>query len=227
MTIVFRGESKRFKATFTDTEAGVFDPSESTLNIYDPDGDLVETYTLSDLYRVEEGVYWVEYTFPDDGEYGRWFASWSGTNGTFNAEGTDYFQLMPTYAPTIDEVRNALGGMEDDRVIDDAIIIAIADGMLVVDKAKGTAAPTDSISRAYLACSAYNAYLTYASEFERSMGMVPGPILNHLGLLKEKCQQFLTYVRSGTAPAGLLSLVDLRENRIEVATTGTKRTVEI
>ena len=37
MTIVFRGETKRFKATFTDTDAGVFDPAESELNIYDPE----------------------------------------------------------------------------------------------------------------------------------------------------------------------------------------------
>lgn len=197
MTIVFRGETKRFKATFTDTVTGNFDPSASTLKIYDPDGNLAETYDLADLSRVSEGVYYVDYTFPSDGEFGRWFASWTGTNGTFVAEGTDYVQLMPTYAPTIDEVRNSLGGMEDDRVIPDAIIIAIADGMLMVDKEKSATAPTDDISRAYLACSSYQAYLTYASEFERTAGIVPGPILNHLRELKEKCAEFVAFTKRG------------------------------
>lgn len=201
MDVLYRSETKRFQFTFKDVNDAVYDPTTQAITIYDPTGELINTYDEGDVTYVSAGVYYIDYDIPSDAEYGRWQCRWSGTRASITATGVELVQVMPTNAPTIQEIRYALGGMSDDRVIDEAVVIAIMDGMQAVDNEKSASAEQRDIARAYVSCSAYHTYLAYVSEFERTAGMVPGPIMNHLRDLERKCKDQIKFVQRGGGPA--------------------------
>jgi len=128
----------------------------------------------------------------------------------------------------MDDVREYLGGLSEDRLANNVVVINISTSKVDVDQVKSATAADALVSKAYLVVAAYYCYRAYIAKLERTLGQIPAAAYLNLKLYKEDFDRFLGYVAmAGGAPAGLVSLVDLRENRIEVAGIGAKRTVEI
>jgi len=216
MTILYRGESKRFQTTFTDTDDAVFDPASVVMNIYDAEGELDETYAVGDLTRTAEGVYYVDFPIPTDAAYGRWYMSVNGVNGAFTAEAAEEFYVLPVWCPTIDSIRKYLGGMPSERVSDESMCIQINLGYSYVSTRVGSAATVQLTADAVTAWSGWLAYKAYAAEYERTAGEIPGPILIQLRRYEMYARELITISQEGTStPTGLVQSSTLRNNRTE------------
>ena len=193
---------KRIQSVFTDEDGNAYDPDSLVLKFYDSTGTLVETFDEDDCVNPTVGTWYIDYVIPTNGPTGRWTCVWTDTVTTKDYVNVFAFEVWSRTWPTIQEVRDYLAGMDDDRVTDAAVQIQIVVSVTEVEQEASASASEAILARAYLAVSGYQTYLAYATEFERTMGMVPGPILNHLGLLKAKAEQFMGYVRRGSGPMG-------------------------
>ena len=119
--------------------------------------------------------------------------------------------------PEMDDVREYLGGLSEDRLANNVIIINISTSKYDVDYAKSSTAPDALVSKAYLVAAAYYCYRAYVAKLERTIGRIPSVAYLNLKMYKEDFDRFLRYVKGGAAPPGLLGLVTLREHQIDVA----------
>lgn len=195
--MILPGGTDHIQAVFKDENGNAYDPDSQELKFYDSTGTLKDTKTEADCVKVIKGTWYIDYDVPLTAASGRWTCQWTATAGEDDFIFIFAFEVWGRTWPTIQEVRDYLAGMEDDRVTDAAIQLQIVVSVTEVDQDKSGTATEDLVARAYLAVAGYQTYLAYASEFERTMGMVPGPILNHLSLLKAKAEQFLGYVKRG------------------------------
>lgn len=205
MVMNFPGETVRFEVVFLDENEDEYDPDSQELKFYDPTGELIETKDEGDCVNPSEGNWYIDWEIPAATPAGRCVLEWWASTADPEADFMDPYAFIVKERswPSVTEVRNYLAGMEDDRVSDVAIEQQILASAIEVDQEASSSASELLIASAYLATSGYQTYLAYASEFERTMGMVPGPILNHLGLLKAKAEQFMAYVKRGAGQTAI------------------------
>lgn len=199
MVMNFAGERVRFEVVFLDEDESEYDPDSQELKFYDPTGELIETKDEDDCTNTSTGNWYIDWDIPSTATAGRWVLEWWASIAVPESDFMDPYAFIVRERswPSVVEVRIYLAGMEDDRVSDVAIEQQVLASTIEVDQEKSSSASELLIAGAYLAVSGYQTYLAYATEFERTMGMVPGPILNHLGLLKAKADQFMGYVKRG------------------------------
>lgn len=195
--MIFPDGTKRIEAVFADEDGSAYDPDSQVLKFYDSTGTLIVTKDEDDCVNTEVGTWYIDYVIPTDAETGRWTCQWTVIVNTEEYVFVFAFEVWSRTWPTIQEVRDYLAGMDDDRVTNPAVQMQIVMSATEVDQEKSASVSEALVARAYLATAGYQTYLAYASEFERTMGMIPGPILNHLGLLKAKADQFMAYVKRG------------------------------
>ena len=75
----YLGGTVRIKNTLTDYDGSKLTPDSQEVKIYDPVGGLKHTETSPTLES--EGVYYVDYTIPSDGEEGGWKVVWKAVKG--------------------------------------------------------------------------------------------------------------------------------------------------
>ena len=95
----------------------------------------------------------------------------------------------------IQEVRDYLNKITTSRVHDDTITINIELANTIVENESSKEASDETIKDAVLTQAGYLSYLSYATEFERSVGRVPPPMLIHIDRLKAIADKFLTYAK--------------------------------
>ena len=98
---------------------------------------------------------------------------------------------------TREEVQTFLNKMTNDRVKDETVELMLSMAIISVNQEKSSAASNDIIDAAILTDAAYLSYLAYATEFERTVGDVPLPMLTHLGELKLLATKYLGYAIRG------------------------------
>jgi len=201
--MIFPEGVKRIQSVFTDEAGDSYDPDSQELKFYDSTGTSIATKTDADCVNPEVGTWYIDYLVPADSETGRWTCVWTATVAGVDYPSVFAFEVWSRVWPTVQEVRDYLGGMDDDRVTDPAVQMQIVMSATEVDQEKSSTASENLVARAYLATAGYQTYLAYATEFERTVGIVPGPILNHLGLLKNKADLFMSYVRRGIGQAAV------------------------
>ena len=115
------------------------------------------------------------------------------------------------------DVRDFLNKITDDRLHADSIAKQIEIANVIVENEKSPEASEELVEDATLVQAGYLSYLAYATEFERSVGKVPMPMLIHIDRLERLAKQFLGYVKRGdsTIPniAGLLVVTDTVSKR--------------
>jgi len=110
---------------------------------------------------------------------------------------------------TVDDVRNYLNGLGESRVKTETIELALDMAKLSVNLEKSVNATNEMIDAAILYEAVYQSYLAYATEFERSTGSVPAPMLIHLGELKALAMRYLVYAqRASTAKTPVITSTD-------------------
>lgn len=84
------GDLLRLKATFTDVDGAVADPSTVTVTVLAPSGTETEkTYAAGDLVRVSTGIYYYDFTVT---ESGRHYFTWDA-GGAYVASDQGAFQV--------------------------------------------------------------------------------------------------------------------------------------
>jgi len=97
----------------------------------------------------------------------------------------------------MDDVREYLGGLSEDRLANNVIIINISASEIDVDQAKSESAPDALVSKAYLVVAAYYCYRAYVAKLERTLGQIPVAAYTNLMLYKDDFDRFLGYVARG------------------------------
>jgi hypothetical protein len=100
-------------------------------------------------------------------------------------------------ATTVEDVRTYLNKLGESRVKTETIELTLSMAKISVNMEKSSAASNDVIDAAVLFEAVYQSYLAYATEFERSTGDVPIPMLVHLGELKALALKCMSYVQRG------------------------------
>jgi hypothetical protein len=87
----FADSTVRFKATFKDIEGNVATVTSARITITDADG----STQVDEVSGTKEatGIYYYDYTFPNDGPAGNWIALWLGTVGSFKAKQETEFNV--------------------------------------------------------------------------------------------------------------------------------------
>jgi len=98
----------------------------------------------------------------------------------------------------ISEVREFLNNLPEARVSDATIELQIELANTVVESEKSVAATPEQVKDAKLARAAHLTMLSYASQIERSTGIVPAPIISHLAVLEELSERLLRICQRGT-----------------------------
>jgi len=116
----------------------------------------------------------------------------------------------------IQDVRNNLAGMSASRLSDDEIQQQIDIATRYVNHERGKSADPDIVSDCILWYTTWQCYLVYISEYERSTGRIPGPVIMHLRRYEAKAIEYLDMIKRGTSnPTGLVSTASVRGNRVE------------
>jgi len=63
---MLQGDTVMLKVHFKDFKGNSIDPTEITLTTYDNQENQIESFTLDDTNKENVGVYFYEYTLPDD-----------------------------------------------------------------------------------------------------------------------------------------------------------------
>lgn len=113
------------------------------------------------------------------------------------------------------EVRAYLNKMGKNRVHTDTIELNIRMAKIEVDMEKHADATPEVIDAAILADAGFKSYLAYATEFERSAGRVPVPMLEHLQELKEIAKRFRGYAKRGASNVAISPIMVLSESAKE------------
>ena len=113
------------------------------------------------------------------------------------------------------EVRWYLDAMPVERVSKETLIIQIRLATEYVSRYKGSLATDEQVWGAELTRAGWLTYQSYATEYERTAGEIPGPVVTHLQRYKDIADEYLVAAQAGTNTVGLITLMELRENRIE------------
>lgn len=95
----------------------------------------------------------------------------------------------------IADVRNFLNNISSSRVPDDTITEQIEVANTKVQAEKSMAATEEQIRDATLVYAAYLTMVSYASQYERSVGALPSSIKDHVALLQTLAEGMLQYIR--------------------------------
>jgi len=88
--MIFLGETVCIEAIIKDFVGNLVDPEKHEIEIYDPSGSLMATFTAP--IREDKGKYYICYTLPQDGLTGLWKAVWKVTaNEIIEKEEIDFF----------------------------------------------------------------------------------------------------------------------------------------
>jgi len=99
---------------------------------------------------------------------------------------------------TILDVRNFLNNLSVGRVSDAVVQKQLEVATSKVNVRKAANVSEDTIDKAILVYASYLTYLAYVTEYERSVGTVPGFMVGHLQMLKDLSDDFLTYVQASS-----------------------------
>ena len=118
------------------------------------------------------------------------------------------------------EVRNYLDALPVERVTTVVIETQIRLANAKVDFNKSASADSELVELAKLTLAGCYTYRAYATEYERTSGEVPGPVLTHLDQYCEVAGEFLDMAKSGewgaaSTALGLLTLSRLRTTRMD------------
>lgn len=89
---LYPGDRTTINATIKDKKHKKTDPSNHEIKIYDPDGNLKDTFT--DPVRDDVGEYHLDYDIPENGKAGTWKALWKATIGTGDKTETITFDVL-------------------------------------------------------------------------------------------------------------------------------------
>ena len=79
MAVYYQGETVRIKASVTDTDGTLTDPSSIKITIHDADG--TAKITDQDMTKDATGKYYYDYTIPGDGQAGLWRVQVTASSG--------------------------------------------------------------------------------------------------------------------------------------------------
>jgi hypothetical protein len=100
-------------------------------------------------------------------------------------------------AVTIQDVRNFLSKLPVQRVEDATITLTLRVANTVIDATKSGKATTQQIDDAVLVYAAWQTLIAYATEMERSAGVVPAPVMTHQTVLENLANHLLEIVKRG------------------------------
>jgi hypothetical protein len=205
--MIFRGGIKTVENTFTNIAGGLFDPDSHSIQLYNPLGVAVGTAEVAPT-KISLGVFRQNFTIAVDAVLGRYIVQWSIIVGGIARSDNFAFEVVPMSYPTVQEVRDYLGGIAPRRLTDQVIEIQIPIAAMRVNSIKSSAASEELISKTILLLAGYLSYQAYAAEYERTTGSVPGAILMNLARYEDIANEFLTYVQQGivsTADVGVVN----------------------
>ncbi|GAA0432665.1 hypothetical protein GCM10008983_06590 [Lentibacillus halophilus] len=64
--MIYQGDTVRLKCNFKSLNGQAIDPSNPTLTLYDDTQKQIKQITLDDTNKQDKGVYFYDYTVPDD-----------------------------------------------------------------------------------------------------------------------------------------------------------------
>ena len=100
---------------------------------------------------------------------------------------------------SVDDVRETLKNMPSEFVHDEVIEKQIEIAAYAVNKEASSAATTEDIYMATLICSCHLTLLAYASEVERSLGVVAPSLGALIERYRVLCKEAMEYLSRGTA----------------------------
>ena len=206
--MILPGGTKRIQGTFEDENGSLYDPDSIDIIVYDADG-TVDTisYDESDCVRLSVGVWYLDYPVASLGVVGRWTAVWTNTVSTKTFTMTYNFIVQGTFWPNEQEVREHLAGLNDDRVSEETIEQQIVAAVVEVNLLAVATTPQPILTRTYVMVAAWMTYKAYATEFERTAGIVPGPVINHLNELKADAERWIEYCKRGAGPKRISGVI--------------------
>jgi len=95
------------------------------------------------------------------------------------------------------EVRKYLNNISIESITDDVIEIQLELANTKVEENKSESALEQTVEDAILTWAGYLSYLAYATNIERGVGAIPGPMLIHLDMLKAIADEYLGYAMRG------------------------------
>lgn len=183
--MIYPGSIKRIQATFTTEAEAKYDPDSQTLKFYDSIGALIATKTQADCVRSELGIWYIDYTVPTTAVTGRWTCEWTATvTGKGDYIYVHVFDVWSLFWPTVDEVRNYLANICDDRLSEDTIVIQLRLAIRHCERYCSSSTIADIASAAMLARAGWMSYIAYVTMYERSVGQVPPAMLGHSAVLE-------------------------------------------
>lgn len=193
--MIFPSEEARITASFEDYAGDAYNPTSRDYKIYDSTNTLIDTKNENDdTYSGTVGSYYLDYLIPANAELGRWRCMIIGddkgvTKQTWIVRGEVW--------PSAQDIYDNLAGMEEDRVGPEAVEENILKTVLEVDLEKSASADTEVVEQTYVIGAMVYTYISYTTELERSIGMIPPPMAEHLRMLKEEYEKWLNYCRRG------------------------------
>ena len=100
---------------------------------------------------------------------------------------------------SVDDIRETLKNMPSEFVADEVIEKQIEIAAYMVDKEKSSSATATDIYMATLICSSHLTLLAYASEIERSLGVVAPSLGALIERYRVLCKEAMGYLKRGSA----------------------------